>query len=284
MVIGILLALLLESIVVFSHCEYIVPEVFVGESVLNGSYDLSYYGYEQIGHRLNQINEDPQIYVTNLNKKIHSIEIKFAECFTENPVIVVYYPDKYGNLDEEHKAFFEYFPEEKRAVAEIPSTNYSFIRLDINADFELADVQVSSYGLSKIDWRANFNNYNIFHIILIFTICWLIYLIYNTWKKIQRFLTEWCLSITHFLAKIISWLRVHSKKICLLLVLLIFSFALEFIIVILQAEHVKTIVDGETVFAGGTTVNSYCYQQTDNMYVQTNNDPQLYFMNLARDI
>ena len=65
------MALLLESIVVFSHCEYIVPEVFVGESVLNGSYDLSYYGYEQIGHRLNQINEDPQIYVTNLNKKIH---------------------------------------------------------------------------------------------------------------------------------------------------------------------------------------------------------------------
>ena len=69
-----------------------------------------------------------------------------------------------------------------------------------------------------------------------------------------------------------------------MLVLLIFSFALEFIIVILQAEHVKTIVDGETVFAGGTTVNSYGYQQTDNMYVQTNNDPQLYFMNLARDI
>ncbi len=143
------ISILVEMLIMFAQPQPALKEYKIVESksVLTDEYKITQVGYEQLGMNYICVKGDPQLYINNVNQTVQSIEIQFVKCSEDNPAICVYYPQSDGVVGEHRMRYFTYYEADLRAVVEIPSGNYSFIRLDINADFELADIKLSSKPL-----------------------------------------------------------------------------------------------------------------------------------------
>lgn len=186
----VIISFFLESLIVFAQPKPVCKTYNIeeGKSVLTNEYELSLVGYEQTGMHYVCLDGDPQFYINNVNQSVQSIEIQFLECDAKNPGINVYYPTADGVVGEHRMKYFTYYELEKKAVVEIPNDYYEFIRLDINTDFVLADIKISSQPLAVAfdEKKADFD-ISLYRIAVIFLITFL-FSCYCSHKNIKVFM------------------------------------------------------------------------------------------------
>ena len=156
-----LFAFVLETMMVLDDAIYI-NKIYNEETIFTEDIDIITYKYQQDGQKYVQLDADPHIYIRNINKNIETVEIQFLDYCTNISAMRLYYPNENNLLDEVHAVNFEYYENELRAIAEIPIDNYEYLRFDIDADFVLDDITISSQPVAKkINWEATLQNYNL---------------------------------------------------------------------------------------------------------------------------
>lgn len=153
-------AILIEVRLAYLESRYSILEMPEGSySVLNGNYSISTSDYEIDGDYYHAVSADPQIYINELSNEVQTIglEMSAESSFTAQ----VYYPDENGALSEEKSVVQTVNSGEAITCINIPLGNYPFLRIDINGDFILYDIQFSSEmptrrtetrGLSGFSW------------------------------------------------------------------------------------------------------------------------------------
>jgi len=148
------------------------------KSIFNNNYILTTSGYQKNDNCFTQIADDPQFYINEINEPIKSIELSLQSSSSDNPYIVLYYPDENGVLTESQTAILKYYPEQQKAFGEIPLNTYPFIRIDIDADFIVYDIKISTQPLAgNLSSRLPLFNYSLNNKINYFVIVITIFLI-----------------------------------------------------------------------------------------------------------
>lgn len=94
-------------------------------------------------------DNDPQIYLYNLNGEIANILITLGEETTGTINYQLFYPDEQGDVSQENSMTLMVPEGQKQIVFELPSGEYSFLRLDVDGVFPVEDITASGQPLIK---------------------------------------------------------------------------------------------------------------------------------------
>lgn len=94
-------------------------------------------------------DNDPQIYLYNLNGEIANILITLGEETTGTINYQLFYPDEQGDISQENSMTLMVPEGQKQIVFELPSGEYSFLRLDVDGVFPVEDITASVQPLIK---------------------------------------------------------------------------------------------------------------------------------------
>lgn len=154
------LAVLIEVRLAHLESRYSIWEMPEGSySVLNGDYSISTSDYEIDGAHYHATSVDPQIYVNELSDEVQTVGLDMSS--ESSFTVQVYYPDENGVLSEGNSVIQRVNSGEAITFIYIPLGDYPFLRIDINGDFVLHDIQFSSEppvrrtetsGLSRFSW------------------------------------------------------------------------------------------------------------------------------------
>ena len=98
-------------------------------------------------------DNDPQIYLYNLNGEIANILITLGEETTGTTNYQLFYPDEQGDVSQENSMTLMVPEGQKQIVFELPSGEYSFLRLDVDGVFPVEDITASGQPLIKMAIR-----------------------------------------------------------------------------------------------------------------------------------
>ncbi len=107
-------------------------------------------GYEVEDGRFEQTGDDPQLHITGWDGPIQSVMLYFKQPVGEKFALQLYYPNAAGGLLEKYSAHGDMAADRSSVLVSIPKNEYSFLRIDINADFLLEDILVSAEPAERI--------------------------------------------------------------------------------------------------------------------------------------
>lgn len=94
-------------------------------------------------------DNDPQIYLYNLNGEIANILITLGEETTGTINYQLFYPDEQGDVSQENSIVLQVPEGQKQIYFEFPQGEYSFLRLDVDGIFPVEDITASVQPLIK---------------------------------------------------------------------------------------------------------------------------------------
>ncbi len=153
----ILLSLLAALLV---ELAYLVmpPETFYRASQQNDAVsiwneDIKLVNCSIVDGKVVPSDNDPQIYLYNLNGEIANILITLGEETTGTTNYQLFYPDEQGDVSQENSMTLMVPEGQKQIVFELPSGEYSFLRLDVDGVFPVEDITASGQPLIKMAIR-----------------------------------------------------------------------------------------------------------------------------------
>lgn len=151
---------------------------------------LTPIGYNSNGNIYNQSGDDPQLIFTGVNETVKTIYIKFGSHITKDTAVQVYYAENATEFSSgASKQMTVTFPA-KSAIMEIPSGEYSSLRIDIDGNFAIDDIIVSPSS-AKTVLRFD-GTFSIVHVLIFFagiSIALFIFVKWATGKKTEKSLT-----------------------------------------------------------------------------------------------
>lgn len=159
-----LLSVLLEVRLAYLESRQSALEIPEGSySVLYGDYTISTVDYEIDGNQYHATSVDPQIYVNGLSGTVQTIGLDMT---TESDIAVqVYYPDENGALSEGNSRIQTVYSGENITIISIPPADYPFVRIDINGDFVLNDIQFSSEPTVQVTVTGDLSTFSLIQVI-----------------------------------------------------------------------------------------------------------------------
>lgn len=110
------------------------------EALLYTGYTVETKDDGRLFYKQNSI--DPYVHLSLAGEKYNTVNVKFAEKVSKSASIQIYYSDgtydiseatsAHGSLSQDRRAFYVFLPE----------GNYTYMRLDINADFSIEEVEL----------------------------------------------------------------------------------------------------------------------------------------------
>ncbi len=149
----ILLSLLAALLV---ELAYLVmpPETFYRASQQNDAIsiwneDIKLVNCSIVDGKVVPSDNDPQIYLYSLNGEVANILITLGEETTGTINYQLFYPDEQGDVSQENSMTLMVPEGQKQIVFELPSGEYSFLRLDVDGVFPVEDITASGQPLIK---------------------------------------------------------------------------------------------------------------------------------------
>ena len=143
----ILLSLLAALLV---ELAYLVmpPETFYRASQQNDAVsiwneDIKLVNCSIVDGKVVPSDNDPQIYLYNLNGEIANILITLGEETTGTINYQLFYPDEQGDVSQENSIVLQVPEGQKQIYFEFHQGEYSFLRLDVDGIFPVEDITAS---------------------------------------------------------------------------------------------------------------------------------------------
>lgn len=131
-------------------------------------------------------DNDPQIYLYGLQGEISNFFITLEEETSSTVNYELFYPDEQGNLSQQNSIAIDVPDGQKEIYFELPQAEYSFLRLDVNGVFPVADITVSDLPLIKTSVR-NQPEPSAFRVfcftVLFFALASIVQRKFSDWKK-----------------------------------------------------------------------------------------------------
>lgn len=147
--------------------------------------NMQVFGYKADNGTFTQTSADPQLVFSNVNETVKTVYVQFGQRITKTSDIQVYY----AKDNEEFTAESSTSPKAlsigtQSVVVNIPSGDYTSLRVDINGDYSLAEISVSSGDAkTKVYFDGGFS---IVHVLIMFAAVSIVLFIFVKWLKGEK--------------------------------------------------------------------------------------------------
>lgn len=140
--------------------------------------------YNVDGNRYGQNNVDPQLNFSGVNEDIKTVYIKFGSHIIKDTPVQIYYAEKDMDFTPDNSRRTTVTFPSKSLIMEIPEGDYASLRIDIDGDFALADVIVSSSSAKTI---TRFDGgFNVLHVLIFFAVISIALFIFVKWTTSEK--------------------------------------------------------------------------------------------------
>lgn len=127
---------------------------------------LTAANYNINGNKYGQNDVDPQLNFSGVNEDVKTVYIKFGSHIIKDTPVQIYYAEKDMDFTPDNSKHTTVSFPSKSLIMEIPEGDYASLRIDIDGDFALEDVIVSSSSAKTV---THFDgSFNVLHVLIFF--------------------------------------------------------------------------------------------------------------------
>ena len=140
--------------------------------------------YNVDGNRYGQNDVDPQLNFSGVNEDVKTVYIKFGSRIIKDTPVQIYYAEKDMDFTPDNSRRTTVTFPSKSLIMEIPEGDYASLRIDIDGDFALEDVIVSS---SRAKTVTHFDgSFNVLHVLIFFAVISIALFVIVKWATSEK--------------------------------------------------------------------------------------------------